>query len=217
MGSGCAHPPGGGLKIEGFAEQGFTLCRALHQLGLEFLREQVPDPRTLCQSLEKGELESSPFEESAMHRLRQRWCMLVGGKDWRHLASIPSGQPFLLRALAKTAELMGDADWEILTEGVVVLGFREEVPQLPQVYDHKTKWRKLDEDLPEWDRPNYSSATVNAKQLLEKFREEERLGRMASTTSGALKQDYPEDRIRGPFANQTGQLGQLTTAPMECT
>ena len=176
-----------------------ALCRALHQLGLDFLREQVPDPRTLCQSLEKGELESSPFEESAMHRLRQRWCMLVGGKDWRHLASIPSGQPFLLRALAKTAELMGDADWEILTEGVdnycsgVPLGFREEVPHL---YDHKTKWRKLDEDLPEWDRPNYSSASVNAKQLLEKFREEERLGRMASTTLGALKQDYPEDRIR---------------------
>ena len=52
------------------------------------------------------------------------------------------------------------------------------------------------EDLPEWDRPNCSSATLDAQQLLEKFREEEKLGRMSSTTLGALTQDYPEDRVR---------------------
>ena len=125
----------------------------------------------------------------------------MGGPDWKHLVEVPPGQPFLLRALARTAEIMGHPDWEILTEGTdnyctgVPLGFKEHIPHLPQVYDHKTKWRKLDEDLPEWDRPNYSSASLNSQQLLEKFRDEERLGRMASTTLGALKQEFAEDRI----------------------
>ena len=178
------------------------LCHSLHQLGLDFVREQVKNPRALCQNLENGELEESPFTEEAMTRLRQRWCLLVGGPDWEHLAEIPPGQPFLLKALARTAEIMGDPDWEILTEGAdnyctgVPLGFKESIPLLPQVYDPKTKWRRLDEDLPEWDRPNYSSATLNSQQLLEKFRDEERLGRMASTTLGALRQEYAEDRIR---------------------
>ena len=179
-----------------------NLCHSLHQLVLDFVREHVRDPRALCQKLQDGELEESSFPEEPMVRLRQRWCLLVGGSDWKYLAEIPSGQPFLLRALARTAELMGDPDWEILTEGKdnyctgVPRGYKEEIPHLPQVYDHKTKWRKLDDDLPEWDRPNYSSATLNSRQLLEKFRGEEKLGRMASTTLGALRQEYPEERVR---------------------
>ena len=171
------------------------LCHSLHQLGLDFVHEQVKNPRAMCQILENGEL--SPFNEEALTRLRQRWCLLVGGPDWEHLAEIPPGQPLLLKALVRT---VGDPDWEILTEGAdnyctgVPLAFKENIPHFP--HDHKTKWRRLDEDLPEWDRPNYSSATPNSQQLLEKFRDEERLGRMASTTLGALRQEYAEDRIR---------------------
>ena len=115
---------------------------------------------------------------------------------------MPPGQPFLLRAIGRTAELLGDPDWEILTEGSdnycngVPVGFEEDIPHLPQVFERKSKHRKFDDDLPEWDRPNYSSARLNAEQLLARFREEEGLGRMQSTTLGALKDAYPSDRIR---------------------
>ena len=115
---------------------------------------------------------------------------------------IPKGQPFLLKAVARTAELMGDPDWASITEGTdnfctgVPIGFGEALPRLPQVFEPKAKWRKFDEDLPEWDRSNYASASLNSQQLLEKFREEVELGRMEASTHGALKQRYGEENLR---------------------
>ena len=67
---------------------------------------------------------------------------------------------------------------------------------MPQVFEPKAKWRKFDEDLPEWDRSNYASASLNSQQLLEKFREEVELGRMEASTHGALKQRYGEENLR---------------------
>eukprot|EP00439_Symbiodinium_sp_Y106_P019372 s7039_g2.t1 len=112
------------------------------------------------------------------------------------------GQPFFLRALACTAEVLEDPDWQILIEGTdcyvtgVPVGFEEELPRVPQVFELKTKSRKLDESDPEHDRKNYPSAEISAEELRAKFREEELAGRMQPTTLGALKSDYPESRIR---------------------
>ena len=180
------------------------LACQLHHLARDFVRWRVQDPSAVCRDLAEGKLLDSPFSVESMHGLRRQWCRLVvvGGKDWKHLLEVPSGQPFLLRAIGRTAELLGDPDWEILTEGIdnycsgVPVGFEEVVPHLPQVFDRKSKHRKFDDDLPEWDRPNYSSARLNAEQLLSRFREEEELGRMQSTTLGALKGKYPAERIR---------------------
>ena len=41
-----------------------------------------------------------------------------------------------------------------------------------------------------------TSASLNSQQLLEKFREEVELGRMESSTYGALKQRYGEENLR---------------------
>ena len=179
-----------------------NLARQLHHLARDFVRWYVQDPPALCRDLAEGKLLESPFSGDSLHGLRQQWCRLVGGADWKHLLEVPPGQPFLLRAIGRTAELLGDPDWEILTEGSdnycngVPVGFEEDIPHLPQVFERKSKHRKFDDDLPEWDRPNYSSARLNAEQLLARFREEEELGRMQSTTLGALKDAYPSDRIR---------------------
>ena len=120
---------------------------ALHALVLKFLHGQVEDAKALCNRLAGGELSSSPFDEVALDSLRDDWCKLLGGSDWKH-------------------------------------------------YEPKVKHRRFDDDLPEWDRANYASAQLSSQQLLEKFRSEVDLGRMQATTLGALKEKYPEDRIR---------------------
>ena len=179
-----------------------AVAQSLHRLALSFVRREVTDPVAFCERWVGGELQESPFGDSSLQELRRSWCQTVGGKDWEHLLDVPKGQPFLLRALGRTAELLEDPDWRILTEGRdnycsgVPVGFEEDIPHVPQVYERKTKHRKFDDDLPEWDRANYSSAKLNAEQLLARFREEESLGRMQSTTLGVLKEKYPPDRIR---------------------
>ena len=179
-----------------------TVAQNLHRLALSFVRQEVTHPVAFCDRWVGGELQESPFSESSLHELRRSWCQIIGGKDWEHLLDVPKGQPFLLRALGRTAELLEDPDWRILTEGRdnyctgVPVGFEEDIPHIPQVYERKTKHRRFDDDLPEWDRANYSSAKLNAEQLLARFREEESLGRMQSTTLGVLKERYPHDRFR---------------------
>ena len=129
----------------------------------------------------------------------------MGGSDWKHYHEIPPRQPFLLRALAKSAEILEDPDWRILTEGQdsyctgVRLGYDVTHSAFAAGLRAKAKHRRFDDDLPAWDRANYASAQLSSQQLLDKFRSEVDLGRMQATTLGALKERYPEDRIRIAF------------------
>ena len=179
-----------------------VLCRDMYQMCMEFVGRNVSSPKELCEKLAAGEITESPFGDEEMQQLREKWCRRVGGDDWKHCMEIPKGQPFLLKAVARTAEVMGDPDWASITEGTdnfctgVPIGFGEALPRLPQVFEPKAKWRKFDEDLPERDRSNYTSASLNSQQLLEKFREEVELGRMEASTHGALKQRYGEENLR---------------------
>ncbi|CAE7480211.1 unnamed protein product, partial [Symbiodinium pilosum] len=124
-----------------------------------------------------------------------------GSEPWGTKATAVC-QPFLLRALSRTAEILEDPDWKILTEGQdcflngVPVGFGETIKQVPQVFGLKEHWRKLDVSEPDFDRANYKSADMSSTQLLAKFREEEKLGRMRPTTMGALREEYPADKIR---------------------
>ena len=79
------------------------------------------------------------------------------------------------------------------------MGFGEPIEHVPQVFSLKEHWRKLDESEPDFDRANYKSAELSASQLLAKFREEEKLGRMRPATLGALQEEYRQDpgRING--------------------
>ena len=158
----------------------------------------MQDPERLCKSLLVGKVDRSPFSSEAIMSLRESWVKLLGGADDPSCLECPPAQPFFLKALARTAELLEDPDWEIIGSvkdcyitGVPV-GFEHEIPHVP----HKQKWRKLDVTELELDRSNYSSADLSSEQLLAKFRDEERLGRMEPSTMGALKQEYPVNKIR---------------------
>ena len=174
----------------------------MHKAAVSFIRQHVLDPPRLCHSLLLGKLESSPFSPGQLEGFRNQWAEALGKPGDSGLLERPSGQPFLLKALSLSAELLEDPDWGILTEGQdcfltgVPVGFGEPIEHVPQVFSLKEHWRKLDESEPDFDRANYKSAELSASQLLTKFREEEKLGRMRPTTLGALREEYPEDRIR---------------------
>ena len=185
-----------------------------------FIAEHVPEPRRFCLSLLGGKVESSPFAGEKLDRLRQQWADTLGAGP--EALEIPAAQPFLLKALSLSAERLEDPDWEILTEGVdcfctgVPLGFNYDIPHLPQVYERKVHWRKLDESELELDRKNYKSAESSSAGLLEKFRAEEKLGRMVPTTMGALRAEYDSDMIRvasmGAISKPDGSVRPLHDA-----
>ncbi|CAE7243210.1 unnamed protein product [Symbiodinium sp. CCMP2592] len=177
-------------------------AQSMYRMLTSFIAEHVPDPRRFCLSLLSGKVESSPFAGEKLEALRKQWAKVLGAEDSPDVLEIPDAQPFLLRALSLSAERLEDPDWEILTEGVdcfctgVPLGLNCDIPHLPQVYERKCQWRKLDESELEFDRENYKSAELSSAGLLEKFRAEEKLGRMKPTTLGALREEYSDDMIR---------------------
>ena len=177
-------------------------AQSMYRMLTRFVSEHVHDPQKFCLSLLSGKVESSPFAGDKLEGLRKQWAELHGAGPDSDLLEIPDAQPFLLKALSRTAERLEDPDWEILTEGAecfckgVPLGFKTTIPHIPQVYDRKEHWRKLDESELELDRANYKSAEMSSAELLEKFRAEEKLGRMVPTTMGALLSEYKEDEIR---------------------
>ena len=196
-----------------------ALAQSMYRMVTRFIAEHVPDQKHLCLSLLSGKLEASPFAGDKIQGLRASWAELLGAEQGSDVLEIPEAQPFLLKALSKTAERLCDPDWEILTEGAdcfctgVPLGFRVDLPHLPQVYERKSQWRKLDESELELDRVNYKSAEMSSAELLEKFRAEEKLGRMKPTTMGALRAEYEEDMIRvasmGAIAKPDGSVRPL--------
>ncbi|OLP76746.1 hypothetical protein AK812_SmicGene43280, partial [Symbiodinium microadriaticum] len=173
---------------------------AMHTLVKSFVLRVIPDPERSAMELVLGPYTSSP--EKDMLQLRQQWVSFLGDSQGFDLLEVPERQPFFLPALARTAELLEDPDWEIVTQGNdnfctgVPLGCEEVLPQVPQVFDFKYKSRTLDESEYDWDRSNYQSAREFETPLQEKFREEERLGRMFPTTLGALKEKFGSERIR---------------------
>ena len=175
---------------------------AMRTLMKSFVLRVIPDVERSAMELVLGRYTSSPFSEKDMSQLRHQWVSLLGDSQGFDLLEVPERQPFFLPALARTAELLEDPDWEIVTQGNdnfctgVPLGCEEVLPQVPQVFDFKYKSRTLDESEYDWDRSNYQSAREFEAPLHEKFKEEERLGRMFPTTLGALKEQFGTERIR---------------------
>ena len=168
-----------------------VLSKRLYQMGMNCLTQNVKCPEEMCKSILGGKLKESPFAGRCLEDLRKSWALHMGCADFEAFLSRPTGQPFHLIALSRTAEALEDPDWAILTEGQdsfasgVPLGFGEPIPRVPQVFARKEKWRKLDESDPDYDRANYKSAEMSSEELLNKFREEEKLGRMYPKSSRA--------------------------------
>ncbi|CAE7353254.1 unnamed protein product, partial [Symbiodinium sp. CCMP2456] len=92
-------------------------AQSMYRMVTQFITEHVPDPKHLCMSILSGKLEASPFAGEKIQGLRASWAELLGAGQGDDILEIPEAQPFLLKALSRTAERLCDPDWEILTEG----------------------------------------------------------------------------------------------------
>ena len=155
---------------------------------------EIKDVRREAFKLVTGKLLESPFSESCLERVRSKWFALLD--DPQSAAVVDDGQPFYLRALSQWLKRFNDPDVHWLTDvedsfaSGVFVGVDKQLPRSPQVFPPKLKHRKLDETEFVPIAENYASAQVSAKELEDKFREEESLGRMHPSKLGVLKQEF---------------------------
>jgi hypothetical protein len=72
----------------------------------------------------------------------------------------------------------------------VSVGVDAPLPRSPQIFPPKVKHRKLDGTEFNPIADNYVSGQISSKELEEKFREEEALGRMEPSKLSVLKPKY---------------------------
>eukprot|EP00435_Cladocopium_sp_Y103_P055965 s367_g18.t1 len=170
------------------------LANDTFQILADGVREAIPDVRRESFKLVTGKLTESPFTVECLNKLRARLFELL--PDPGDASVVDDGQPFFLRALAQWLKVFGDPDvgWLVDEEDSfasgVYLGVDKPLPRSPQVFPPKLKHRRLDatEFVPIAE--NYASAQMSVKELEEKFREEEALGRMHPSKLGVLRQEY---------------------------
>jgi hypothetical protein len=173
--------------------------RKLKELLQEFVVSQIGDLRKEAFHLALGRLQGSPFSERALQQLRERWAQLLLSPA--SALELTEGQPFFLHLLAQTLEVMEDPDYQVLVQDKesfatgVPVGLDEPLPRVPAVFPPKEKHRKLDDSDYIPFSENYKSAELVAEELENKFREEERLGRMYPTTLAALKAKHPDREV----------------------
>eukprot|EP00435_Cladocopium_sp_Y103_P007644 s5608_g2.t1 len=174
------------------AEETFSCLR-------QGVTEAIQDVRREAFKLVTGKLQSSPFSEVVLERVRERIAGLL--RDPASAVVRDEGQPFFLRMLSQWLEVFEDPDVDCLVNSAdsyatgVNVGVDDPLPRSPQVFPPKRKHRKLDETDFNPIAENYSSAQVSSKELEEKFREEELLGRMVPSKLSVLKDKYG-DRLR---------------------
>ena len=175
------------------------LANDTFEIFVEAVEASITDVRREAFRLVTGKLEQSPFTEEALSRVRAKWFSLLS--DPRDASVRDSGQPFYLRALAQWLRVFEDPDagWLVAEEDSfatgVCLGVEKPLPRSPQVCNQKLKHRRLDDTEFAAIAQNYPSAQLSSKELEEKFREEEALGRMHPSKIGVLRQEYG-DRVR---------------------
>eukprot|EP00435_Cladocopium_sp_Y103_P025733 s2122_g6.t1 len=163
------------------------------------VNECIGDVRKEAFRLVTGKLDKSPFTEAVLDEVRGKWAGLL--PDPVDARTVDEGQPFFLRALAQWLKRYDDPDAHWLVDeqdsfstGVYV-GVDKELPRTPQVFPVKVKHRKMDETEFAPIADNYPSAQLSSKELEDKFREEEQLGRMHPSKLGVLRQEYG-DKLR---------------------
>ena len=190
-------PSSRGLDREDSMKQ---LAEATYNILLEMVTSSINDVRLEAFRLVTGKIQVSPFTKDKLDEARRRWAALLPcPKD---ALVIGDGQPFLLRGLALWLKAFDDPDTDILVDGTdnfangVWVGVDKPLPRCPQVLPPKLKHRKLDDTEFNPVASNYPSAQLSSTQLDEKFREEEKLGRMFPSTLPVTVGKYGADRVR---------------------
>ena len=176
------------------------LAEATYNILLDTVVSSIKDVRLESFKLVTGKLVSSPFTKEKLDEARKRWADLLPAP--KEALVVDDGQPFLLRGLALWLKAFDDPDADILVDGVdnfangVWVGVDKPLPRCPQVFPPKLKHRKLDDTDFNPVASNYPSAQLSSKQLEDKFREEEKLGRMFPSTLPVMVNKYGADRVR---------------------
>ena len=141
------------------------------------------DLRTLAFKLAAKRWETCPFNEDLLDKARHCWVeVLQAAGATGDLFEVSEGQPFFLRALGEHLRICLDPDWRVLTEEErsyskgLSLGVLEELPEVPAVFEPKTKHRTYAEEVYEGERSNYPSAAENAQDVEMAFHKETELG-----------------------------------------
>ena len=163
------------------------------------VRETFQDVRTSAFKLVTGKMQSSPFSEALLEKVRsQIACLLRDPDDARRC---DEGQPFHLRLLAQWLGVFEDPDVKCLVDAEdsfaagVNVGVEYPLPRTPQVFPPKVKHRRLDDTEFNPIAENYISGQLSSKELEAKFREEELLGRMEPSKMTVLKAKFG-DKLR---------------------
>ena len=176
------------------------LAKATFKLLEDTVVANVGDVRREAFRLATGNMKESPFDGEVLRSLRGRWAKLLDAPD--QALVVDEGQPFLLRGLSQWLRKFEDPDFQILVDGEdsfasgVWVGVDKPLPRCPQVFPEKLKHRKLDETEFNPIAFNYPSAQLSAKELEEKFREEEQLGRMFPSTLPVVTAKYGAEKVR---------------------
>lgn len=190
------HPSQRGLL---HTAQQAAFIQELRKVVLDHARSTIPDFQKFIISLALGKFKEPPFKESEMIALRKSWFRILD--DPTQAEIIPLYQPFYLHAMSQTLRKMGDPDWMILDSVTdsyatgVPLGYMEELPRTPLVFNEKVKWRTYDQSDLVDEMLNYSSAEEAGQALEDQFREEEALGMMYPTSLSVARAEYG-DRLK---------------------
>ncbi len=177
-------------EMKVLAEETFKLLE-------ETVISTIGDVRREAFRLATGNMHASPFDLKVLTNLRHRWSELLESPS--QALVVDDRQPFLLRRLAQWLKKFGDPDYGILVDGEDCFAsgvwVDKPLPRCPQVFPEKLKHRKLDETEFNPIAFNYPSAQVSSKELEEKFKEEEQLGRMFPTTLPVLASKYGKEKV----------------------
>ena len=190
------HPRARGHKRSSEMKQ---LASQTFQCFRDGVSEALQDVRREAFKLVTGKLQSSPFSEDLLMKVRKRIAALL--RDPGDAVVRDTGQPFYLRLLAQWLEVFQDPDVDCLVNSSdsfatgVNVGVEDPLPRSPQVFPPKVKHRKLDDTEFNPIADNYVSGQLSAKELEEKFREEEALGRMEPSKLAVLKDKFG-DKLR---------------------
>ena len=177
-----------------------TFAGRLKERVQQFVVGSIPDLARATFKLATGRWSGPLFPEDGMAALREDWFQML--PDPLRAREMVPHQPFFLRAMAQTLEILEDPDFGVLEEGKYCFCNGVEVGHLaplgpnPQVYRARRKGQKYDESEWEPEMRNYKDGPEVERALQEAFEKEEKEGRMFPLSLGEARKRYPGHTLR---------------------
>ena len=177
-----------------------TFAKGLKERIRQFVLDNVPDLARATFRLATGHWEGPLFAAEAMDKLRDDWFAMLPD-PLRAREMIPN-QPFFLRAIAQTLQILEDPDYHIIEEGKycfcngVEVGHTAPLGPVPQVFRQRCKGQKYDDS--EWQplMANYRDGPDVERSLQEAFEKEEAEGRMYPLSLAEAQRLFPGSSLR---------------------